>query len=210
MNASVRHLVASFGFAAVLVSVSAPAIADDLYGDERGINRVKKGVWELDLGSLFAFANDKQGDSSVFRLVTDVNASINYFLKDNISIGVTGLLAYNNNGDNNSAITYGGAVTGIAHLRLGHGAFFRPGLSVGGLAGKREIPISPTSVMEATQVAFTARVKLPIAYFISRNLHLEGGPQFNLTAGQFTPDGSDAVSFTTIDGGFSVGFGYSF
>jgi hypothetical protein len=205
-----RLALASLGFAAVLFATTSVTHADDLYGDERGINRVKQGVWEIDLGSLFAFANDKQGDESVFRLVTDVNGSVNYFLKDNISVGVTALLAYNNNGDNNSAITYGGALTGIAHLRLGHGAFFRPGLSIGALGGKREIPISDTSVMEAPQVAFTARIKLPIAYFISRNLHLEGGPQFNLTTGRFTPDGSDAVSFTTIDGGFSVGFGYSF
>ena len=205
-----RLALASLGFAAVLFATTSVTRADDLYGDERGINRVKQGVWELDVGSLFAFANDKQGDNSVFRLVTDVNASVNYFLKDNISVGVTALLAYNNNGDNNSAITYGGALTGIAHLRLGHGAFFRPGLSIGAMGGKREIPISDTSVMEAPQLAFTARVKLPIAYFISRNLHLEGGPQFNLTTGRFTPDGGDAVSFTTIDGGFSVGFGYSF
>lgn len=205
-----RLALASLGFAAILLGSTSVTRADDLYGDERGINRVMKGVWEIDLGSLFAFANDKQGDESVFRLVTDVNASVNYFLKDNISVGVTALLAYNNNGDNNSAITYGGALTGIAHLRLGHGAFFRPGLSLGVIGGKREIPTGATTVMEAPQVAFTARVKLPIAYFISRNLHLEGGPQFNLTAGRFTPDGSDAVSFTTIDGGFSVGFGYSF
>jgi len=180
-----RLALASLGFAAILLGSTSVTRADDLYGDERGINRVMKGVWELDVGSLFAFANDKQGDQSVFRLVTDANASVNYFLKDNLSVGVTALLAYNNNGDNNSAITYGGALTGIAHLRLGHGAFFRPGLSLGVMAGKRKIPISTTSVMEAPQLAFTARVKLPIAYFISRNLHLEGGPQFNLTAGRF-------------------------
>jgi hypothetical protein len=209
MTASPRLGFAAIGLAAVVL-LSRTAAADDLYGDERGINRVKKGVWELDLGALFAFANDKQGDTSVFRLVTDVNASVNYFFKDNLSVGVTGLLAYQSNGDNNTAITYGGALTGIVHLRLGHGAFFRPGLSVGALAGKREIPVGGTTVMEATQVAFTARVKLPIAYFISRNLHLEGGPQFNLAVGRYTPDGADAVSFTTIDGGFSVGFGYSF
>lgn len=196
--------------AATVVAFSTPARADDLYGDERGINRVKKGVWELDLGSLFAFANDKQGEASVFRLTTDVNASVNYFLKDNLSVGVIGLLAYSSQGDDNTAITFGGALGATAHLRLGHGAFFRPGLALGAMFGNREIPIGGNTVMEASQVGFTARLRLPIAYFISRNLHLEGGPQFNLTVGNFTPDGADAVSFTTIDGGFSVGFGYSF
>jgi len=212
MTASVRLVARTIGFAAILLllPLGRPARADDLYGDERGINRVKRGVWEIDLGSLFAFANDRQGDASVFRLVTDVNGSVNYFIKDNISVGVTGLLAYNNNGDNNSAITYGGALNATAHLRLGHGAFFRPGLALGALFGKREIPVGGNVVMEATQIGFNARIRLPIAYFISRNLHLEGGPQFNLTVGNFTPDGADAVSFTTLDGGFSVGFGYSF
>ena len=194
----------------IVLFASGTAAAEDLYGDERGINRVKKGVWEIDLGSLFAFANDRQGDESVFRLVTDANISVNYFLLDNISLGVTGLLAYQNNGGDNSAIMYGGALGATAHLRLGHGAFFRPGLAIGALFGKREIPVGGTTVMEATQVGFHARLKFPIAYFISRNLHLEGGPQFNLTAGTFTPEGADSVGFTTIDGGFSVGVGYAF
>ena len=195
---------------ALVLAIATPAAADEITGDERGINRVRRGVWEIDMGALFAFANDKQGDESVFRLVTDANASVNFFIMDNISVGVTGLLAYNNNGNDNSAITYGGALGGTAHLRLGHGAFFRPGLAVGALFGKREIPISDTTVMEATQVGFHARLRLPIAYFISRNLHLEGGPQFNLTTGRFTPEGGESVTFTTIDGGFSVGVGYAF
>jgi hypothetical protein len=211
MMTSPRLAIPSLGFAACLVILLAgPARADDLYGDHRGINRVRKGVWELDVGSLFAFVNDSQGDSSVFRLVTDVNATVGYFIRDNLSITATGLLGYSTTGDDNSAITYGGALGGVAHLRLGHGAFFRPGLALGVLVGKREIPIGGNTVMEASQLGFTGRLKLPIAYFISRNLHLEGGPQFNVTAGRFTPDGADAVTFTTVDGGFSVGAGYSF
>jgi hypothetical protein len=195
----------------LLCALTVPARAEDLYGDLRGINRVKKGVWELDIGSLFAFSSDKQGDGpSILRLATDANGSVNYFIRDNLSLGVTGLIAYNTTGDDNSAITYGGAIGATAHLRLGHGAFVRPGIAIGGLAGKREIPIGESSIEEATQVAFTARIKLPIAYFISRNLHLEGGPQFNLIAGAYTPEGEDSISFTTIDGGFSVGVGYSF
>lgn len=195
---------------ALLLALATPAAADEITGDERGINRVRRGVWEIDLASLFAFANDKQGDTSVFRLVTDANASVNFFIMDNISVGVTGLLAYANNGGDNSSITYGGALGGTAHLRLGHGAFFRPGLALGVLLGKREIPIDDTTVMEASQIGFTGRLRFPIAYFISRNLHLEGGPQFNLTTGRFTPDGGEAVTFMTIDGGFSVGVGYAF
>ena len=195
---------------ALTFTLATPARADDLYGDEQGISRVKRGVWELDIGALATFANDKVDNASVTRLSTDFNASVNSFFKDNLSAGVTALFAYNSAGDNNSALLLGGALGATAHLRLGHSAFFRPGLALGALFGNREIPVSGTTVMEASQVGFTARLQLPIAYFISRNFHLQGGPQFNFTTGRYTPDGADSVSFTTIDGGFSVGFGYSF
>ena len=213
MTTSLRLGMSRLGFAAAFVSLIAlapSAAADELYGEQRGINRVRKGVWEIGVASLFAFANDSQGDTSVFRLVTDANATVSYFFRDNLSVGATGIFGYATTGDDNSAITYGGALGATAHLRLGHGAFFRPGLALGVLLGKREIPVGGSTVMEATQVGFNARVRLPIAYFISRNLHLEGGPQFNFTAGNYSPEGMDAVSFTTLDGGFSVGVGYSF
>jgi hypothetical protein len=213
MTTSLRLVFTRFGFAvlvAVLVLSARPAAADELYGEHRGINRVRKGVFEVSFASLFAFANDTQGDASIFRLVTDLNGTVSYFFRDNLSVDVTGLLGYQTTGDDNSAITYGGALGGTAHLRLGFGAFFRPGLAAGVLLGNREIPVGGTTVMEASQLGFTARLRLPIAYFISRNLHLEAGPQFNLTVGSYSPEGADSVSFTTIDGGFSVGAGYSF
>lgn len=206
----VRLATRPLGLAAILMSLAGTARADDIYTDERGLSRVKKGVWELDLGSLFAFANDQEGDSSVFKLTTDMNGSVSYFLRDNLSVGATGILTYDRAGDSSSATTYGVTADAAAHLRLGHGAFLRPGLSIGGLFGTRTIDLGNGMAMTASQVGFTARVKLPLAYFISRNLHFEGGPQFNFTTGSFSPEGMDSVSFTTLDGGFSVGAGYSF
>jgi hypothetical protein len=198
-------------FAVLVLTATSPAVADDLYGDQGGgITKVKKGVWELDVGALATFSNDKQGDVSSTRLATDFNASVNYFLLDNISVGLTGLFAYSSDGSDNTALTLGAAAGGTLHLRLGQGAFFRPGLALGALFGNREIPIGGGTVMEASQSAFTARLKLPIAYYISPRFHLEGGPQLNFTTGSFTPDGGSSTSFTTIDGGFAVGFGYSF
>ena len=56
----------------------------------------------------------------------------------------------------------------------------------------------------------TIAALMAIAYFISRKFHLEGGPQINFTAGRYTPDGGAAQGFTTFEGGFAVGLGYSF
>jgi hypothetical protein len=195
---------------AAAVAVPSTAHADELYGEHRGINRIRRGVWEIGVGSLFAFASDRQGDASALRLVTDVNATVSWFVRDNLAAQVVGVVTYNTVGNDRSAITYGGTLGAALHLRLGHGAFLRPALGLGVLAGKREIPVGTTTVMEATQIGFHGRLRLPIGYFINRNLHIEAGPQFNVTAGAFTPEGADAVSFTTIDGGFSVGAGYSF
>jgi hypothetical protein len=167
-------------------------------------------VFEIGLGSLFVFSYDRQETVSVKRLASDLNGSVNYFIVDNVSIGLTGLFSYASNGEQNGATAYGAALGGIAHLRLGQGAFFRPGLSLGVLKGNREIPVAMNVVMEASQLGFTARARFPIAYFVSRNLNLEAGPQFNFTAGRYTPDAGDDVSFSSIEGGFSIGLGYAF
>ena len=205
-----RLLCSAIGFAAIVTTLVSPGHADSVSRDRRGLDRVDKGVWELGVGSLFSFASDTTGDTSVFRMSTDANASVSYFFRDNLSIDAAGLLVYHSTGDDNSALLLGGTLGASAHLRLGHGAFVRPGLGLGVLAGNREIPIGATTVMEAPQLGVVARLRLPLAYFISRHLHVEGGPQLNLTAGSYTPEGADSIGFTTVDGGFSVGAGYSF
>jgi hypothetical protein len=206
----------SYRFAFVLALASAtfaataPAAADDLYGDSsRGISRIHKGVWEIDLGALGIFTHESQGDESSTRLSTDFNLTVSRFMIDNVSVGLTGIFGYQNQGDDMSALTLGGAATATAHLRLGQGAFFRPGISIGALFGNREIPTGPTMVEEASLVAFTTRISLQIAYFVSRSVALQAGPQLNVELGSYEPTGG-SQSFTTIDGGFAVGVGYVF
>jgi hypothetical protein len=209
MNRPAVLLALSLSFA--LLTTARPAAADDLYGDQsRGISRIHKGVWAIDLGALAIFRHETQGDASATRIATDFNLTVSRFFMNNVSVGVVGIFAYDSQGDDNSALGLGGAIEGRAHLRLGQGAFFRPGLALGAVFGNREIPTGATTVEEASQVAFTARVSLPIAYFISRSLALHAGPQFNLNVGSYKPSGAESQSFTTIDGGFAVGVAYVF
>jgi hypothetical protein len=211
-----RHVRGPAGAAAAFaigLALAAPsrASADSLHGDRSGgITKVTKGVWELDVGALALLTRDSAGDAAVTRLTTDLSGAVNYFVADNLSLGAIGLMSYVNHGNDESALMLGGAVGATAHLRLGNGAFLRPGLALGALFGNRELPVGTGLVAEASQAAFTARLRLPIAYYINRQLHLEGGPQLNFSAGSFTPEGGESTSFTTLDGGFAVGAGYSF
>jgi hypothetical protein len=196
-----------------LVALASSAHADDIGAepnDPGRVTKVRRGVWELDAGALGVMSVDKQGDTSITRISTDANLSIHHFLKDNVSVGISGILNYDSSGGGNSAITYGGAGVATLHLRLGLGAFVRPTLAVGALLGKREIPMDAGVVEEATQVAFIARIGLPIAYFTSKRFLLHAGPQLHVTAGSYTPMGGEAQTFTRIAGGFGVGLGYVF
>lgn len=199
---------------AFLLLLPTLARADQLYGDrdERGrITKIGRGVWEIDLGALGVLTTDHQGDATVTRLSSDLAAGVHYFIHNNVSVGVVGLFDYASAGEGNVARTFGGAVDATLHLRLGLGAFFRPGLALGILGGTRDLPAAADgTIMQATQVAFVTQIKLPLAYFVSDRLLLQAGPQLDIEAGGYTPMGGDRVSFTRIAGGFAVGVGYAF
>jgi hypothetical protein len=200
---------------ALVLLVLAPALAraDTVYndpGDPGKVTHIRKGVWELDTGALGVLSVDKLGDMSVTRFSTDFSAQVHYFVRDNISIGGEALFDFDDSGDGTSATTFGGALDAAVHLRLGLGAFFRPGIAIGALFGHRDIPMGTGTVDQASQVGFITRLAMPIAYFASPRFLLQAGPQINITVGSFTPTGGGAQSFTRIAGGFAVGFGYVF
>jgi hypothetical protein len=197
----------------VLILVPSLARADAVYSDPNDpgkVTHIRKGVFELDTGALGVLSVDKLGDMSVTRFSTDFSAQLHYFVRDNISIGGEALFDFDDSGDGTSATTFGGAVDATVHMRLGLGAFFRPGIAVGALFGHRNIPMGTGTVDQASQVGFITRLALPIAYFASPRFLLQAGPQINITVGSFTPTGAEAQSFTRIAGGFAVGFGYVF
>ncbi|MEJ7601027.1 MAG: hypothetical protein WKG01_24200 [Kofleriaceae bacterium] len=203
-----------FALLAVVASlVPNLAHADDIGADPNDpgrVTRVRKGVWEFDLGALGVMSVDKQGDNSITRISTDASIAIHRFLRDNLSVGAAAIVNYDSSGGGNTAITVGGAGIATFHFRLGLGAFLRPQISLGALFGKREIPLDMTTVEEADQVAFIARIGLPIAYFTSKRFLLHAGPQLHITAGTYTPTGGESQTFTRISGGFGVGLGYVF
>lgn len=199
----------------ILAALLVPAIAhadsvESNPNDPGHVTNIKQGVWEADLGALGVLSSDSQNDTTVTRISTDVAATVSRFVRDNVSVGLSGLLSWETSGGNNYSLQGGAALVGTVHLRLGLGAFFRPGLAVGALFGSRHTPLMDGVVEEASQVGFIARLQLPIAYFTSRRFLIQAGPQVNFTAGRYTPTGKDAVGFTRVAGGFAVGAGYTF
>jgi hypothetical protein len=198
---------------AFLLAVTIPARADEVGAnpnDPGKVTAIAKGVKEIDLGGLFVFSYDKVEDTSVTKLTTLGGLSFQYFINANLSAGVTGLFAYDKVGEQ-SATSFGGVLFGSFHVRLGLGAFFRPTLGLGALFGSREIDSGMGTVAKLSQTAFLARIGLPFAYFPSKRVVLQAGPEFNIEIGSFKADGaSEGTSFTTVAGGFGVAVGYVF
>jgi hypothetical protein len=105
------------------------------------------------------------------------------------------------------------------YIRLGNSFFITPGLGGGYFTGTRETPVAGTGnqVAETTISGPAGRADLGAVFY--------AGPQFNLKAGltfigrfgqeSFEDTGGagstpDPVDFTSIDGAFNIGLGYTF
>ncbi|MBL0217565.1 MAG: hypothetical protein IPQ07_27285 [Myxococcales bacterium] len=208
-----QRLASSLLVLAIGLALATPAHADDIAADPNDagkVTRIGKGVSEIDLGALGVFTYDKQGDASNTRLSMLFGLGYQYFIKSNVSIGGQFLFNYDRASDAISATTLGGTLFASAHIRLGLGAFLRPTLALGALFGNRELDTGGGIVIESKQTAFLTRIQFPFAYFPSKRVVLQAGPEIDMSFGSFKPDNADSQSFTSIAGGFSVGVGYAF
>jgi hypothetical protein len=196
-----------------LVTLAGVAHADTVTADPNDAGKVTaigKGVKELDLGGIFVLSYAKSGDAdAVTRISTLGGAGFQYFINANISAGANFLFNYDKVGDASST-AFGGTAFASAHVRLGLGAFLRPTLGVGALFGTQQLDLGGGMVAEASQTSLLVRLAMPFAYFPSKRVVLQAGPEINISVGNVTPDGGEAQSFTTIAGGFGVGIGYAF
>ena len=196
-----------------LITLAGTARADTVTADPNDAGKVTaigKGVKELDLGGIFVLSYTKSGDAdAVTRVSTLGGAGFQYFINDNISAGANFLVSYDKVGDASST-AFGGTAFASAHVRLGLGAFLRPTLGVGALFGTQQLDLGGGMVAEASQTSLLVRLAMPFAYFPSRRVVLQAGPEIDISVGNVTPDGAESQSFTNIAGGFGVGIGYAF
>jgi hypothetical protein len=197
-----------------VLAVGPPAARADWAGaqpnDAGTVTHIEKGVKELDVGALGILSSDSQSDVTATRVSGDVSATFAYYVRNGVSVGGTVLFDYDSPSDVSSSTAFGGTVDATVHARLGFGAFFRPGLSLGMLFGNQNQASTPGLVMQASEVGFIARLRLPLAYFVNQRFLLQAGPQLDLITGTYTPTTGDAQSFTRIAGGFAIGAGYVF
>lgn len=194
--------------------VASPVAADTLDADPQDFGRVtaiRKGVKEIDLGGLFVLSHNKNGDAEGTTRVSSLGGvSFQYFINENFSAGAAALFSYDRLTPTAYSTGFGGMVFGALHVRLGLGAFLRPMLGGGLLVGNLSTETAPGMTATASQISGLIRVGIPFAYFPSKRIVLQAGPELNVSVGSTTPDAGDSVSFVTIAGGFGVSAGYVF
>jgi hypothetical protein len=197
-----------------LLAAAPPAYADDIGGnpnDAGKVTAIRKGVAEIDLGGVFVLSYAKAGDGAAqTRISTLGGAGFQYFINNNLSAGANFLFNYDRQSATTYSTAFGGTVFGSLHVRLGLGAFLRPTFGAGLLIGNQNSEVTPGMVLRASQVAGLVRLALPFAYFPSRRVVLQAGPELDVSIGNVTPDGGEAQSFTSVTGGFGVSAGYAF
>jgi len=209
-----KHRLAIVFALAATAAATAPAHADELGGnpnDAGKVTGIRKGVNELDLGGVFVLSYNKAGDGAAqTRMSTLGGAGFQHFINNNLSAGANVLFNYDRQSPTTYSTAFGGTLFGSLHLRLGLGAFLRPTLGAGLLVGNQNSELTPGMVVRARQVAGPVRIAMPFAYFPSKRVVLQAGPELNVTLGNVTPEGAEAQSFTSVAGGFGVSAGYAF
>jgi hypothetical protein len=199
----------------LVLTCSSFAFADAIGGDPTDYGKVtaiRKGVMEIDAGGIFVISYNKSGDADANTRVSSLGGvGFQYFFKENVSAGANFLFDYDRISANTYSTAFGGTAFASLHVRLGLGAFLRPTLGAGLLVGNLNTEVEPGMVTQASQVSALVRLALPFAYFPSRRIVLQAGPELDMIFGTVTPDGGgDGQSVTTVSGGFGVSAGYAF
>jgi hypothetical protein len=176
-----------------------------------GFNRIDKGVIELGVHNMWILGHSSAGDAEGRTQMTLVSGLAGrYFIQPNVAVGVSGSALYKTLGgdDRDTGIV----VTASASyaLRLGNGMFLAPTLGGGGLFGTRTTPTGPSSNMSASLVGGVLELGLPLVFYAWDRFNLRAGLSFLVSFGSATVEGQEGESFSGVDGGFNVGFGYYF
>jgi hypothetical protein len=204
---------------ALVAALSIPAVTSLGHADTLGaepndygkVTHITKGVKEIDLGGIFVLSHSKVGDGEGSTRVSSLSGiGFQYFINDNFSAGATALFGYDRLSSDSYSTGFGGMAFASLHVRLGLGAFLRPLIGAGVLVGNLSTETAPGMTSSASQVSGLVRIGLPFAYFPSKRVVLQAGPELDVSVGSTNPDVGDSQSFTTVTGGFGVSVGYAF
>lgn len=189
------------------------ARADTISGPARDpgkVTAIGPGVKEIDLGGLFLLSYRADGAGSSSDIASVGGLGVQYFLRDNVSVGVTVLGSYESLGGGVSSSAGGAALTATHHVRLGLGAFLRPTGGVGMTFGTLSVESAPGSYASARAVTAFVRLAVPVAYFVSNRVLLSAGPELQAGSVWSSPAMGPTVRSSRTIGGFGIGVGYVF
>jgi hypothetical protein len=207
---------------ALLIFCAAPAHAYVLtsgQGDSAYVTGLGKGTKALGLDAMFVVSYGTAGPVSYFSATVIGALNFQYFVKNNLSVGFDLSPYYRHVASSSGAVEtkqseYGGIgfINVRYHWRLGKGFFLRPGIGLGGYGGNHITPIAgapPGAPNQTSSVVYggAAAVQVGLVYFPGTRFALHAVPTLLVTAGADSGLGSFRFS---LDGGFTVGFGYYF
>lgn len=224
-----KHTRSTMALLVVLVTATT-ANAAAIRSGTSGYGQINKGVFELGLdGTLLVnydsgeMAPGSDDTRSQLSAIFTGGVTPRYFVAKNLSLGLNLdlFLAKNTETTEIAGVTneststdYGLLAVAMAHyyVRLGFGMFFKPGIGGGGFWGKRERPVEGTNnqKISTTLSGGAARIDLGMVYFAGQHFNLKAGPDVLIRFGSEKPEEGDSTSFTSVDVGFNVGFGYTF
>lgn len=172
------------------------------------VNKLKKGLMDIGVDSLWILAYSQDETTETSRLSLQTGITIRRFIRDNLAVGGRASGFYHSFGEADEERGAMGMLVANYYMRLGSGMFFAPGVSVGGLIGTRESMLP--AVGDSNLLGATMGLSLPFAFYAWETFNLRAGFDLLVTVGTATPEQGESSSYTTVDGGFSVGGGYFF
>jgi len=211
-----RCFVVPFVVATALSLVPRSASADDLVsgGASHGVvSRIKRGVKEVGVESLFATSYDKvNGGSSALQLTVIGGLGFRYFVADNVALALNGGALFDTSdrsGTHRDVAGYG-TLSAAYYVAVGGGLMLAPTIGAGGFYGGRTENGTP-DLVHATLAGGLARGGLGLVFYPSSRVNLFARPEAIAFFGKATPEATTATpsptssSFTRVTGGFTVG-----
>lgn len=166
---------------------------------------------ELVASSIWILGHQDQGDFSNTAFTIIGEAAFRYFVADNFGVGLSAGAFFKSAGDD--AEDSGFTVQALAsyYLSLTDQLYLAPGIGLGATFGSRQTPVGMNMLLEQDILGFTTSLSLPFVLFTTGPFSVRAGPEIIATFGSAEDSATgDSQSFTTIDGGFKIGFGFNF
>lgn len=223
MKSTLNCIVVSVAALVLVATFETEARAQYITPGTEGYQGVERGVFDLGFENVLLVRYQSDVAGSGLEAAYIGGLAPRYFLARNFALGLSlnffyGTARHSDELASGSVvesrytdIAFIGFITANYYVRIAGGLFFKPGLGIGGLAGRREVP-NPDVAGTYTGMSLyggTGKLDLGFIFYANGHFNLRASLEILFLAGAAEAEGvSD--SFFAIDAGFNVGVGYSF